>query len=292
MTRLNQIFTCLPGLLFSALLPAAEPDPLTLDWEKNFLTIRGGALPEEGIRTHYLEAYCRAGSTDADWVKHTVIPHQTELVEAADDGSWLKLRCRLEDGLVVDHHLEVIDGGVAIHIVANNPTGKRSEAHWAQPCMRVGTFTGAGQAETDDAYAYIRKSFVFLDGKLERLPTRDWALKARYMPGQVWAGPGVPRSDVNPRPLHPEVPSCGLIGCFSADDQWILAMTFEPYQELFQGVIRCLHSDFRLGGIEAGESLEIEGMIHLVPNDVPALLKRHEAWLESVAAKSGGPVEN
>ena len=70
-------------------------------------------------------------------------------------------------------------------------------------------------------------------------PTRmhGWATEARYIPGQVWAGPGVPRSDVNPRPLHPAVPSNGLIGCYSADGSMIFATAFEPYQELFQGVI-------------------------------------------------------
>ena len=31
-----------------------------------------------------------------------------------------------------------------------------------------------------------------------------------------------------------------------------MATAWEPYQELFQGVIVCLHSDFRIGGLEAG----------------------------------------
>ena len=45
---------------------AAEPS-LTLARDKNFLVIRGPQIPGEEIRIHYLEAYCRAGSTDADW---------------------------------------------------------------------------------------------------------------------------------------------------------------------------------------------------------------------------------
>ena len=78
------------------------------------------------------------------------------------------------------------------------------------------------------------------------------------------------------RPLSELVPSSGLIGCFSADEARILATAWEPYQELFQGVAVCLHADFRLGGLGAGETKRVRGKIYLVPNDVPALLKRYE----------------
>ena len=71
------------------------------------------------------------------------------------------------------------------------------------------------------------------------------------------------------------MPSNGLIGCYSADGSMIFATAFEPYQELFQGVIRCLHSDFRLGGLKPGERLEIRGKIYIVKNDEKALLKRY-----------------
>jgi hypothetical protein len=86
----------------------------------------------------------------------------------------------------------------------------------------------------------------------------------------------VPRADVNPRPLSKLVPSNGLIGCFSGDEKLIFATAWEPYQELFQGVARCVHSDFRLGGIGPGQSLRIHGKIYILPNDVPALLKRYK----------------
>ena len=36
------------------------------------------------------------------------------------------------------------------------------------------------------------KCFVFLDGSLARMPTKDWAKQARSMPGQVWCPPHVP----------------------------------------------------------------------------------------------------
>ena len=123
---------------------------------------------------------------------------------------------------------------------------------------------------------YLDKSFVFLDGKLARMPTPRWATKARYVPGQVWCPRGVDRDDVNPRPLSPDVPSNGLIGCFSADESKILAMAWEPYQELFQGVIVCLHSDLRIGGLEPGETKTIRGRIYIVDADVDALRARYK----------------
>jgi hypothetical protein len=107
------------------------------------------------------------------------------------------------------------------------------------------------------------------------MPTRNWATKARYTPGQVWCPGHVPREDVNPRPLSKEVPSNGLIGCYSADKKIILALAWEPYQELFQGVIRCLHSDFRIGGLAPGETKKIRGKMYFVGNDVAALLDRY-----------------
>ena len=250
---------------------AEDPSPLILHWEKNYLTISGEHLPGGEMKVHYLEAYCRDGSTDADWREHTKIPHQTELLEVSDDGMFIKLQCTVNDGLRVTHEIRSTHDEVDFRITAHNPTDKRSEAHWAQPCIRLDKFSGANQ-ET-----YLEKSFVFLDGKLERMPTRDWATEARYTPGQVWCPQGVNRNDVNPRPLSDLVPSNGLIGCFSEDESMLFATAFEPYQELFQGVIVCLHSDFRLGGLQPGEKKEIRGKIYILPNDVPALLKRYTA---------------
>jgi hypothetical protein len=66
-----------------------------------------------------------------------------------------------------------------------------------------------------------------------------------------------------------------LIGCFSGDEKLIWATAWEPYQELFQGVGRCLHSDFRLGGLQAGETKLVRGKIYIMRNDVPALLERY-----------------
>jgi hypothetical protein len=52
------------------------------------------------------------------------------------------------------------------------------------------------------------------------------------------------------------VPSSGLIGC-SADGKQILATAWEPYQELFQGVIAYPYSDFRIGGVMPGKMKSI-----------------------------------
>lgn len=254
----------------AAALLAGAAEPLRLHWADDYLTISAADLPGESIAIHYLEAYCRAGSTDADWVTHTVVGHRTELVEAASDGTFVRLRDRVADGLEVTHEIRATDDEVRIAIVAHNPTARRSVAHWAQPCIRLDRFTGTDQE------GYLAKSFVFLDGVPSRFPTRDWALHARYTPGQVWCPRGVDRNDVNPRPLSPLVPSNGLIGCYSADDSRIFAVAFEPYQELFQGVAVCLHSDFRLGGIEPGGTLAIKGRMYIA-SDMDDLLQRYAA---------------
>ena len=256
-------------LLLNSSGQAADP-PLQLHWEKDYLTISGEQLPGKEIRIHYLEAYCRAGSTDADWVTHTMVGHHTEQVEASADRTLIRLEDVIRDGVRVSHVIRSTPDEVRFEITAHNPTMQRSEAHWAQPCIRLDKFTGANQEK------YLAKSFIFLDGKLERFPTKDWALEARYIPGQVWCPQGVDRNDVNPRPLSPLVPSNGLIGCFSADESKVFAVAFDPYQELFQGVAVCLHSDFRLGGLQPGETKQIKGRIYVVP-DVPTLLKRYEA---------------
>lgn len=69
----------------------------------------------------------------------------------------------------------------------------------------------------------------------------------------------------------------------------MLALAWEPYQELFQGVGRYLHSDFRLGGLAPGETRHIRGKLYLAPNDIPALLRRYERdFPEHLAAGQGG----
>lgn len=249
---------------------------LTLAWEKNWLTISSLRLPGGSIRIHYLEAYCRAGSTDADWVKHTVVGHTTELRERRADGKQVQLRCVLRDGVVVDHVITAHADEVDFHLTAHNPTAHRSEAHWAQPCVRLGPFTGHTAPPEQNAEDYLAKCFVVRDGRITRLPLTPWATQARYTPGQVWVPPGVLASDANPRPHSPVVLRHGLIGCFSSDESLVFATAWEPYQELFQGVARCLHSDFRLGGLHPGETVKVRGKVYITSNDPAALLARYQ----------------
>jgi hypothetical protein len=274
--KFSPAVACL-ATLFLPLACVAAGAGLTLDREGQLLIIRGDRLPGREIRINYLEAYCRAGSTDADWVKHTVIRHTNELVSLSGDHKVMHLRDTLADGLVVEHAITAGTDEIDFRLVAHNPTAHRSEAHWAQPCVRLGPFTGfTNKLDQTSLNDYLPKCFIFLDGRLARMPTHDWATQARYTPGQVWCPKNVPRSDVNPRPLSRLLPSNGLIGCFSGDEKLILATAWEPYQELFQGVIRCLHSDFRLGGLGAGQTLQIRGKIYILPNNIPALLKRYQ----------------
>ena len=263
--------------LLASALPAlaAEPAGLTMSWEKNYLTIRGD-FPGKELKILYLEAYCRPGSTDRDW-KATVIPHTAEQTQASADGRTIQLRDRLADGVIVEHTLTASADEIDFRLVAHNPTAKASEAHWAQPCIRVDKFTGTTNADARALVPeYAKKCFLFIDGKLTRLPTYPWADKARYTPGQVYCPANVDRNDVNPRPLSKLVPSSGLCGCFSADEKQIMAVAWEPYQEIFQGVIACLHSDFRVGGLAAGETKKIRGKLYIVPADVEKLVARYE----------------
>jgi hypothetical protein len=261
-------------LLIVATVGTVHAAPLKLSWADNILIIHDPRIPGGQLKVWYLEDYCRPGAHEADW-HDTTIGHTTTLTKASADGRHLHLRCELRDGVIVEHVITAGEDAVDFRLTVYNPTQESSQAHWAQPCIRVGDFTGTGPKTTEDKYAYIRKSFVFLDGQITRLPCADWATEAKYTPGQVWAGPGVPDADVNPRPLNPKRPSNGLIGCFSADDSMIMATAWEPWHELFQGVIRCLHSDFRIGGLAAGERKQIHGKIYLLPADVPALLARY-----------------
>src|SRR4051794_35768102 len=187
-----QIVAVVAALLSCSSGSGAEPTGLTISWEKNYLTIRGD-FPSGELKTLYLEAYCRPGSTDREW-RETVIPHTAEKLEATSDGKLIRLQDKLADGLVIEHTITAGKDEVDFRLVAYNPTDKPSEAHWAQPCIRVDKFTGTTNADARALVPmYARKCFLFLDGQLHRLPTEPWADKARYIPGQVYAAKGVDR---------------------------------------------------------------------------------------------------
>jgi len=269
------VFILVVFLRLATSLSAADNPALTLAREGDWLIVRGSQIPGGELRTNYLEAYCRAGSTDADWVQHTVVKHTSETLSLSADNKVLRLRDTLADGVIVEHTITAQDDAIDFQLVAHNPTDKASEAHWAQPCVRLSAFTGFDGKTAGNATDYLPKCFIFLDGKLARMPTPEWATQARYTPGQVWCPRDVPRTDVNPRPLSKLVPSNGLIGCFSGDEKMIWATAWAPYQELFQGVARCLHSDFRLGGLAPDETKKIRGKMYIMRADVGALLSRY-----------------
>lgn len=287
MPRPRLLAFCVVSLLVAfgdRLDAAATSSPLQVTWEKNYLTIAHDRLPGP-VRIHYLEAYCRPGSTDRVWGE-TVIRHQAELVSASADSRVIKIKDTLADGVVVEHTISASHDEVDFRLVARNPTVQASAAHWAQPCVRVDRFTGQSVADARTLVpAYARQCFLFIAGKLTMLPTEPWAEKARYIPGQVYCPGHVDRNDVNPRPLSSLVPSSGLCGAFSADGQQLMAMAWEPYQEIFQGVIACMHNDFRIGGLRPGETKVIRGKIYFLSADVPALVRRFEADFPEQAGK-------
>lgn len=253
--------------------PAVAGPQLKLSRQENWLTIQGEGFAD--IRINYLEAYCRPKSTTADWVKHTVIPHRSELCAVLGDGRAVQIKDTLDDGVQVTHAITAGQGEVDFRLTAHNPTDKPSEAHWAQPCVRLAAFMGFSSDGGGNLEDYLPKCFLWVEGRLTKMPFQLWAKEARYTPGQVWCPKGVPRSDVNPRPLSSTVPSLGLIGCFNKDDRFIFATAWEPYQELFQGVARCLHSDFRIGGLAPGETKKIRGKVYVLPNNPAALVARY-----------------
>jgi len=159
------------------------PRGLLASWKNNVLTITGPHLPVPQVEIQYLEAFCRPGSHDRAW-SETTIPHRTRLLSQQDSGKRLVLETTLSDGVTVSHTITAGDDDIEFLLGAHNPTSRESAAHWAQPCIRVGAFTGSN--DTADPRDFLRKCFVFLSGKLARMPTSPWATSARYTPGQVW----------------------------------------------------------------------------------------------------------
>ena len=253
---------------------ASADGRLLLHWQRRILRITGPALPAP-VEVLYIEAYCRPGSTHRRW-SETVIPHRSERVDDGKDPHRIELIDRLEDGVVVRHVITARADEVDFKLTFSNPTDRTSHVWWGQPCVRVDRFTGTTRADARALYpAYIRKSFLFIDGKLARMPTRPWATEALYTPGQVYRLKHVDPANVNPRPLSPLIASNALVGCFSADGQKLLGIAFEPCQEIFQGVLACLHSDFRVAGLKPGETKVVRGKLYVLPADVQRLLARY-----------------
>lgn len=88
---------------------------------------------------------------------------------------------------------------------------------------------------------------------------------------------GIDLKDINPRPISVVKPVNGLIGAVSNDRKKLVAMAWNETQELFQGVIVCIHNDPRLGELRPGETKHLLGKIYLLTNSTSLLLQRYQA---------------
>lgn len=257
------------GTVFCAEEESVAPiDHIRLEWKDNILAITADRLPGGRLEVWYLEAFCRGNSTHREW-QHTTIPHKTRLLEADPEGRWVRLENKVEPHGIVKHHIQAKEGQVNFRMKLTNQGKEPSEIVWLQPCVRVDRFTGRDQE------GYIDRSFIFVDGKRTMLDETRRTEEAMYRGGQVYVPEGIPLEDVNPRPISPDRPSNALIGCISENGKYLFATAWSNTQELFQGVIVCLHNDPRIGGLAPGESKELKGVIYLLPNDEEELLRRH-----------------
>jgi hypothetical protein len=216
----------------------------------------------------YLEAFCRPGGADRDW-HDTVIPSETRLVTADVEGRHIELESVVDGQVYVRHVIEAGNDEVDFHMTIEHRGDEAIHIAYAQPCLQVGDFVGRDQ---DD---YFERCFIFTEKGLTWLHETHRATQARYAPGQVYLPGGVDAVDANPRPLSQTRPVNNLIGCVSADDTWLLAMAWDRVHELFQGIIRCIHSDVAIGPLEPGQVVHRHGKLYLLPNDVDGLLKRY-----------------
>ena len=272
---MKAIFALVLGLL--AVSSAIAQQPLHLPWTNNMLRISGPQVPGEFIEIWYLEAFCRSGSTHRKW-EETTIPHKTELISATPQK--IRLRTQVEPSVILEHEITAGAEEVDFKVSARNDGREFVDAQWFQPCMRVDRFTGAKQNN------YVDKSFIFTkDGAklLSDLPRNEEAI---YRGGQVYVPQGIPLADVNPRPISDIKPANNLIGCYSKDGKKLLATAWDSTQELFQGVIVCLHNDPRLGGLKPNESKSLRGKLYLLENNIPALLTRYQKDFSSSSASS------
>jgi len=244
-------------------------DGLKLAWEKNVLKITGDKLPGGTLEVWWLEAFCRRGSTKRAWGE-TTIPHTTELLAADKNAQWLRLRSKVQPSVEVSQELRVVKEGVTFDLELKNSGDEPVDLEWFEPCIHVDCFTGRNQTN------YIERCFIFTERgltTLDKLPRNEEAL---YRGGQVYVPKGINHDDVNPRPISPVTPANGLIGCFSADNQYLLATAWDQTQHLFQGVIVCIHSDPHVGGLKPRETKKLRGRIYIMKNDPAKLLKQYQ----------------
>lgn len=253
----------------SPLLEAPPDDNVTLSYnsEHAMLSVEHPLLSGEPLKIWLMEAYCKKDSTHRRW-DETVIPQQNSLLSQTPHE--IKIKTLIGNNQVkIIHCVTVIADEILFESTLTNLTEKSVDIEWMQPCLRVGKFTGLGQNK------YIRKCFIFTGKGLLRLPDTNRTEEAVYRGGQVYVPAGINRADVNPRPVSPDVPVHNLIGCFSADEKVLLATAWNKVQELFQGVIVCIHADPAIGGLLPGQTKYLFGKLYILPNDIDELLRRY-----------------
>ena len=250
------------------LLPSSAVAALSLNWTNNLLTVSGPNLPGGKLEILYLEAFCRKGATGRDW-KKTVLPHKTKLISAQPQD--LELLTTVEASVEMRHEIRAHSDEVEFHFVLKNLSEQPVDLDWFEPaCIRVDRFTGLDQNH------YIEKSFIYTERGLTTLDKTQRREEALYHGGQLYVPKGIDLRDINPRPISPEQPVNGLIGCFSADNRYLLATASDSTHELFQGVYVCLHSDPHVGGLGPRETKKFRAKLYLLKNDSTELLKRYE----------------
>ena len=106
------------------------------------------------------DLYVRAGQVDK------AVEQFTRIADSLSDEGFLpkagalykkvlKLKDTLADGVIVQHTITAKSGEVDFRLIAHNPTRVRSEAHWAQPCVRLAAFTGFGSDSGGDLDDYL-----------------------------------------------------------------------------------------------------------------------------------------
>ncbi|MFZ2148008.1 MAG: hypothetical protein WAV28_12370 [Sedimentisphaerales bacterium] len=254
------------------LLDAAPDQNVKLDYSGRMLMVTHPLLGDKPLRIDCMEAYCKKGSTHRRW-ENTIIPQQNEVVSKSPHE--IKVKTSLAMGVEVMHRFAVVADEILFEATFTNLNDKAVDVEWMQPCIRIADFAGLGQDE------YISRCFIFTKKGLTRLNETNRTEEAIYRGGQVYVPAGINRDDVNPRPLSPDVPANNLIGCFSADEKALLATAWTDVQELFQGVIVCIHADPRIGGLAPHQTKKIWGKLYIIPNDINELLRRYHRDLET-----------
>jgi hypothetical protein len=257
------------GVLVVPFFACAEP-LLSISWTNNLLTVRGPGLPGGKLEIWYLEAFCRSGAWNREW-RQTTLPHKTTLTRTDPSEQRLEFLTLVEPGIEVRHEIKAGTDELDLQFEFTNTGTSTVDLQWFEPaCIRVAEYTGCTQSN------YTSRSFIFTANGLTTLDHLRRTTNALYLGGQLYLPEAVLPADANPRPICRDHPINGLIGCFSADNRWLLATASDHTHELFEGVYVCLHSDPRLDGIGPGERKRRHSKIYLLPNDPAALLARYQ----------------